>query len=331
VTEETPARIGDAFRSVPDEPVVVAVVPLYLPPEDARLGIAALAAQVARVVLIDDGSPVDVGEFVDRLALPNVRLIRSPENAGIAHALNVGIRAALDDVRADFVITTDQDSVLADDYVERAIEAIRLLRRRGVHFTAVAAGTVDDKLTRGKELGYLPYRSTRETIQSGMVFPVEVLSTLGGFDESFFIDCVDTDYILRGATTGRPTILVAECRMQHSMGAGIPVRLPFFFRDRERRLPYHGPVRRYYITRNRARLTLRHCAHNPQWAVRQTYEQAKSATADLVYGPDRVNQVRATALGLLDGIRGRGGRIAPEVEAHLRGSTGEAPRDPDRN
>ena len=310
--------LDHALRSVPLEPVVVAVVPLYRPPVEAGIGIAALAAQVRSVVLVDDGSPGGVQEFVDGLGLPNVQLIGSAENAGIAHALNAGIAVALAEAEADFVITTDQDSVIAEDYVEQAVQAIRLLRRRGVHFTAIAAGTVDDKLTRGRDLGYLPYRSTRETIQSGMVFPAEVLRTLGGFDESFFIDCVDTDYILRGATSGRPTILVAECRMQHSMGAGIAVRLPFFFRNRDRRLPYHGPIRRYYITRNRARLTLRHLAHNPQWAVRQTYEQAKSATADLVYGPDRLNQVRATVIGLLDGVRGKGGRIAPATEARLR-------------
>jgi rhamnosyltransferase len=305
-------------RVVPERPVIVGVVPLFETPASAASGLRAIAAQVDRLVLVDDGSGSDVGLFVRGLGLPNAEYVASPENLGIAHALNLGISRALAEPGADLVLTVDQDSIIADDYVSQAVAAVRLLTRRGVHFTAVAAGTVDGRITRGKPLGYLPYRSTRETIQSGMVFTADSLRALGGFDESFFIDCVDTDYILRGSRSGRPTILVEECRMSHAMGDGIPVTLPFFFRNRERRLPYHGPVRRYYITRNRTRLFFRFALSSPGWAVKQTYEQAKSAGADLVYGPDPRGQLSATAYGVWDGLRRRGGRITPERESVLR-------------
>lgn len=321
--------IGTAHPSqdlFPTSPTVVAVVPLFSPPASAARGLAALARQVRAVVLVDDGSPYDVGAFVESLALRDVQLIRLRENFGIARALNRGVQVAIDEHAADFVITVDQDSVLADDYVACAVAAARRLAAAGVPCTAIAAGTVDGRPTRAQDFGRPPFRSTRETIQSGMVLSAEALRALGSFDESFFIDCVDTDYILRGATVGRPTIVVPECRMEHAMGDGIAVRLPFFLPNRDRRLPYHGPVRRYYITRNRVRLIRRHALHNPVWAVRQTYEQLKSAAADLIYGPDKADQLRAAAAGLVDGLRGRGGRIAPSREARLR--RGRSPQTP---
>jgi rhamnosyltransferase len=303
---------------MPVDPAVVAVVPLYSPPPTAAAGITALAAQTRAVVLVDDGSPVDVSAFVEGLALPNVHLLRSPENLGIAHALNLGVDAALHEHGAEWVLTSDQDSVPAADYVDRALRAAARLAEAGVAVTAIAAGTVGDKMTRSTAFGHPPFGSTRETIQSGMLFPAESLRTLGPFDESFFIDCVDTDYILRGATAGRPTVVVPECRLDHALGDGIAVRLPFFFRDRDRRVPYHGPVRRYYITRNRTRLVRRHARAQPAWALRQCYEQAQSAAADLVYGPQKADQLRAAVVGLVDGLRGRGGRIAPALETRLR-------------
>jgi rhamnosyltransferase len=303
---------------MPVDPVVVAVVPLFSPPPTAAAGIAALAAQCRAVVLVDDGSPVDVSAFVEELALPGVRLLRSPGNLGIAHALNLGVEAALREHGADFVLTSDQDSVPAADYVDRALQAAGRMAGAGVALTAIAAGTVGGRPTRASGFGHPPFGSTRETIQSGMVFPAEALRALGPFDESFFIDCVDTDYILRGATAGRTTVVVPDCRLEHALGDGIAVRLPFFFRNRDRRVPYHGPVRRYYITRNRTRLVRRHARAQPAWAVRQCFEQAKSAAADLVYGPHKAHQVRAAVAGLVDGLRGRGGRIAPALEVGLR-------------
>ena len=303
---------------MPVDPVVVAVVPLFSPPPTAALGIAALATQCSAVVLVDDGSPVDAAAFVEGLALPGVRLLRSPENLGIAHALNLGVDVALREHGADFVLTSDQDSVPAGDYVERALRAAERMAGAGVAVTAIAAGTVGGRPTRATPFGHPPFGATRETIQSGMLLPAEALRALGPFDESFFIDCVDTDWILRGATAGRTTVVVPDCRLEHALGDGIAVRLPFFFRNRDRRVPYHGPVRRYYITRNRTRLVRRHARAQPAWAARQCFEQAKSAVADLIYGPHKADQLRAAAVGLLDGLRGRGGRIAPALEARLR-------------
>lgn len=298
-------------------PRVVAVVPLFEPASAAARGIRLLAEQVDGVVLVDDGSPTDVMAFVESLRLPGVQLVRSPENRGIASALNLGIASAIRE-SAEFVLTADQDSVFDADYVRQLLAVVASLESDGVPFACVAAGVVNGKPNPSRPHPATSFRVTVETIQSGLLFPTAVLEQLGPFDESLFIDCVDTDYILRGAAHGLPTFLGPDCRMEHALGEGIAVRLPAAFRRRERVVPYHSPLRRYYITRNRIRLLGRHARQNPRWMVVQTYEQMKSIVADLMWGPDRRGSVLAVAHGVMDGVRGRGGRIPSRVESVLR-------------
>lgn len=309
---------------------VVAVVPLHRPGVEAAEGIRALAAQVDAVILVDDGSPGGVRGFVSAVDVATARLLESPENRGIAHALNRGVEEALRASSTGFVLTMDQDSVLEPHYVERALATAGSLDQRRVPFAAVAAGVVDGKQNPSRPLAGQPFRVTSETIQSGMLFPADRLRALGPFDESFFIDCVDTDYILRGVQHGLPTVLAMDCRMAHAVGEGIVVRLPFPFRRRQRVVPYHGPVRRYYIARNRVRLMRRYALHNPRWAGVQAYEQSRSAVADLLWGVDRVGLVRDGVHGLIDGLRGRGGRIPPRLESTLQpvGAGRAAPQRP---
>ena len=81
---------------------MVAVVTAYDPgPELARL-MDDVAPQVAGVVVVDDGSAAGLDVVAALEARPGVRVIRQA-NAGVAAALNAGVRAALTDLGADAV------------------------------------------------------------------------------------------------------------------------------------------------------------------------------------------------------------------------------------
>lgn len=303
-------QVGDRVVS---SAVVVAVVPLFSPGAGARDGLRALAAQVDHLLLIDDGSPTDQRDFVGSIHLGNTSFYRSSRNEGIAAALNRGIEIALDNFCPDFILTADQDSVFESDFVSESVAAAQELRATGIALAATAAGTVNGVIHDGSYL-FSEYRTTRETTQSGMLYVAELFKRLGMFDESFFIDCVDTDHIIRAARQGFQTVLVPSSRMSHSMGERVSVRLPFFFAKRDRNLSFHTPVRRYYITRNRVRVALRHGRAMPGWATRQLGQQILWAAADFVYGSNRREQLIATCVGVVHGLVRRGGKIDPWLE-----------------
>ena len=296
---------------------VVAVVPLFEPNDSVQHALRTTRDQVDHLVLADDGSTRSTSELVVGVARDHVHLLRSTENAGIAHALNQGITYALTQLQADFVLTLDQDSILEAGYVTAALGAVEELDRRRIRYLAVGAGLVNGVTVPGTPQGAVPCPVTHETNQSGLLFPATALRENGSFDETLFIDCVDTDYILRGAVRGRPTVIVAGCSMQHSVGRAIDVSLPPPFRRRHRRVPYHDPTRRYYISRNRLRLVRRFARHRPGWAVWQTSEQMKLALGDIVFGPDPLGHLIATVLGWWDGIFSRGGRISDRRAAQI--------------
>src|SRR5659263_368215 len=113
--------------SLPDAPdaTVVAVVVTYGPDLEAtsRL-LQALAAQVAHVIVVDNGSPAEsVSALRGVLAASGGDLVALMENTGIASAQNVGIARARS-AGASHVLLSDQDSVPAPDMVAQLLHAI---------------------------------------------------------------------------------------------------------------------------------------------------------------------------------------------------------------
>jgi glycosyltransferase involved in cell wall biosynthesis len=77
-----------------------------------RSAAAAAQAGVARVIVVDDASPVAV-----RLAVPGVEILRRESNGGAAAARNRGIERALE-LGARLVLFTDVDCVPAPDWAD---------------------------------------------------------------------------------------------------------------------------------------------------------------------------------------------------------------------
>ncbi|MEK9644363.1 MAG: bifunctional glycosyltransferase family 2/GtrA family protein [Alphaproteobacteria bacterium] len=91
---------------------IAALIPAYRPPADLEDVVAGLvAAGCARIVVVDDGSGADSGEFFARVAAaPGVLLLRHPNNLGKGAALRTGITRLLSDAPdLDGVVTLDAD------------------------------------------------------------------------------------------------------------------------------------------------------------------------------------------------------------------------------
>ncbi len=291
-------------------PAVTAVVVSYHPDAGTLAALlAALAAQVHAVIVVDNASPEAPP------VPPDVQRIRLPRNLGVGAAQNVGIRAALRAGAAQ-VLLMDQDSLPQPGMVAALQAALQAAAAAGAPPAAAGPLVVDEN---GHSDGFVRFRRGRYEaiapageawidcdllIASGTLIPAAALRAVGEMDEGLFIDKVDTDWCLRAASAGWPLVGVPAARLQHRLGVR-QLRLWFFG---WRRLALHAPFRYYYMWRNG--LLLR----------RRTYATAAWKRADarqlrsllLYFGllaPQRWARLRMMARGLADGWRGRAGPL----------------------
>ncbi|MEU6641840.1 glycosyltransferase [Saccharomonospora sp. NPDC046836] len=100
------------------EPVTV-IVPAYNEAANIETTVRSAVASTQRVevIVVDDGSTDDTAEIVERLGLPQVRVIRQP-NAGKAAALNTGIAHA----NNELIVMVDGDTMLEPDTVRELVQ-----------------------------------------------------------------------------------------------------------------------------------------------------------------------------------------------------------------
>lgn len=287
---------------------VIAVVPAYNPDLEFPRRIESLAGQVDGVIVVDDGSRLPVAgiDHVD-----SVHLVRQ-DNAGIAAALNVGVRQALGLYPdASHVLTVDQDSFLRPEYVLSVVEAAARADNAGVTVAAAAAGSHNEIAAASSgDVHGVPV--ALGVAQSGMLFPVSSLRRNGLFDDSLFIDAVETDWVLRALRRGEHVVLAPSADMVHAVGDTHPITMagrPLRLAGRERRYSYHSAIRRYYITRNRVLVHARSTDIAASWVAEDTLAEARTLGLCLIFGPHRRQQAMGTIAGLIDGVRGRRGKM----------------------
>ena len=305
-------------------PRVVAVVPTFRPDEALLAGLQALGPQVSAIIVVDDGSPLDPTGILERAETLGCQIVRSPTNDGIAAALNTGIRLALADA-ADYVLTLDQDTVLPAHYVSDCTTAFRIAApetRLGIVCTDRVNGqpSIPEHYT-AEGLGLV-----REAIQSGFLISAECLAECGLFDERLFIDCVDTEYCLRIAQHGYRIAVGPGTDISHSLGEQVALR-PFGIarfdeNGRLRTYEYHGPTRRYFITRNNVDLFLRYARIRPRWVISAIKRELTPTWTTIVSGPLRRRQLAATLIGAVHGLARKRGPLSPRLRRILVGARG---------
>ena len=292
---------------------VAAVVPTYNPSPSLIANLESLMAQVDAVVVVDDGSATpETDELLGRAETLGAVVLRTCENRGIAHALNVGVEDVRSRLAPDFIITMDQDTHLADDYLATALAAFTSApaEARLQVVTCESEGELPRPVLREAPWGAVPL----DPFQSGMVLRAGVFDEIGPFREDFFIDCVDVEFYLRLLRAGLGVVIAPGCVIDHHLGELHTVRLPGYVRT----FSYHQPFRRYYIVRNRL-ATLRAMAiHEPTWALRVLRGELLSTVKGFLLGPDRRAQWIASWAGVRDFARGRFGRIPDDVAVRLR-------------
>lgn len=238
---------------------IIAIIITYNPvTADLEKVISSLLPQVRKIIIVDNGS-VNIDDF----SLPQkVELIKLNENKGIATATNVGLKRAIE-LKADFVITSDQDSVYPDDYVDNFLKAYSKFDDKNV---AAYVPVFYEKNSQSikpvyvKKHGFIKkipqkkdFQFVYQAIASGMIIKVSSLQTVGFMNEDLFIDSVDFEWCWKVFYCGKKILSMRNLKLTHSLGNK---NMKILNKD----ISVHSLQRYYYITRNTAYLSF-HCPY----------------------------------------------------------------------
>ena len=230
---------------------VACIIVSYNPDRGIEKCFNSLINQVDKMFIVDNGSNGDRIKILKELKNSNankVDLILNNENLGIATALNVGIKKALNE-GYDWVITMDQDSKANDNMIEKMFEVyegINLDERKDI--LSIFPNFVDERVQSIEENSEIKtYEYVDAEITSGNLLKTEVFDKVGFFDDSLFIDLVDTDFCMRLNEKNIKMIKVRDAILYHNLGESQAVKSGFLKFNTSN----HSAIRRYYMTRNR--------------------------------------------------------------------------------
>lgn len=302
-----------------------AVVSVFGPGRAFLGNLEAIAAQVDRVVVVDDGTPEpDAEVFAELENRADVELLRQPANAGIAAALNRGIDAAFA-AGATAVVTFDQDSAPGPGFVAGLIAEFAAATERGV---VRPSFVVPELWATIRQVGQVASDGTLiaiRIIQSGMLIPRSSWQRVGRMREDLFIDLVDSELELRGRRLGMLPVAAPGVALEHRLGTAYrrPVLSGGFpGSPLPRVITFSTPFRYYYRVRNRRVVNRGYWRSFPVRLSAETFMEVLHLVEVLRYARPRAPIWRAVRRGWRDGRRGSVmGRIPADLEPGLRGVT----------
>ena len=303
---------------IPSDLRIAAVVVLYNPGPEVPDNIRTWAGQVEVVYAVDNSEGPGTGKKLDRLGqagtgdcgssrawgggegdlsdrlagLGNVVYLPQGENVGVARGLNIGAARAVA-AGFDCLLTMDQDSRAAADLVARLVECrVAATGRPGI----VAPFHLTRAVRRAPPAEACSEVMTPMT--SGCLLDLAAWQGVGPFRDDFFIDFVDNEYALRLRREGYRVLRANRAVLEHSVG------------DITRHGPliatHHGPLRRYYKTRNRFWVFREYFTTFPGHCLFDLIRLAKEVGSIILFEREKLAKLRMMWRGWRDF---RGGRF----------------------
>jgi rhamnosyltransferase len=294
-----------------------AIVVTYRPEAVALQGVRALRGQVEHVIVADNGSGEESRAFFDGLAGTGAVVLRLGANLGVGAAHNAGVTRARA-LGASHVLLLDQDSVPAPDMVGALLHAEARQLAQGAKVAGVGPVYYDQRVGKAWPfyrlfaVGMKAQHCTGQEvipcdflISSGSLIRLAVLDEVGGMNEGYFLEHVDTEWALRAKARGYSLFGVCAAKMLHSLGDDA-VDVPLA----NRRVQVYQPYRAYYLYRNAILLWRQPFALLP-WKLNELKRLLLRLVFFSMLVPPRLLRLRYMLLGLWHGLRGRTGRLEP--------------------
>ncbi len=190
---------------------------------------------------IDDSiiKTIVVANDTRNLQPTNYNLIKNSRNLGFAAGVNVGIREALNDKNAAYVLILNNDTILPPNLLTELLKTpvditapvikfkwdnnwkydfggkVNWLTGRTTHIEKITSGRWPDGLLPG-ELGKIDYVSG-----CCMLIRRKVFEKIGLFDEKFFFYFEDADFCVRAKRIGLKIAVNPNTTIYHKLGSAI--------------------------------------------------------------------------------------------------------------
>ncbi|WP_133015276.1 glycosyltransferase family 2 protein [Clostridium cuniculi] len=287
---------------------VAAIIVSYNPDNNLLDSINLLINQVERIIIVDNGSESEKKKnikLIRDIDKEKIEIIFNEENLGIATALNIGVRSALKQ-GYKWILTMDQDSKVSKNMVEKMLEVYNGIdEKERKDILSIFPNFVDERVQSIEENSDMDtYEYVDADITSGNLLRAEVFDKVGFFDDSLFIDLVDTDFCMRLNEKNIKMIKVRDAILYHSLGESQSVKSIFGKFNTSN----HSALRRYYMTRNRFYTWEKYKDLN-SFTLNRDKSLFKKEFVKIILGEkDKVNKIKMVFKGYKDykkGIRGK--------------------------
>lgn len=287
---------------------VAAIIVSYNPDNNLLDSVNLLINQVEKIIIVDNGSDdkkkKDINLIKD-IDNQKITIVFNEENLGIATALNIGVKQALND-GYDWILTMDQDSKASSNMIEKMLEVYNNIdKNKRDNILSIFPNFVDERVQSIEENSNMSsYEYVDADITSGNLLKAEVFDKVGFFDDSLFIDLVDTDFCMRLNEKNIKMIKVRDAILYHSLGESQSVKSGLLKFNTSN----HSALRRYYMTRNRFYTWEKYKDLN-SFTLNRDKNLFKKEFVKIILGEkDKVNKIRMVFKGYKDykkGIRGK--------------------------
>ncbi len=225
---------------------VNAIISTYYPDLDNINNIRIISKQSDRVFICDNSPSINTSIYDD---IQNCKVYADGINYGLAKGFNNILKDSENDWQdQDLIIFFDQDSNIAEGYIDSLIE--EFLNLRTINSKVACVGPVFHNSSNGKtEVPHLKTQINeysyivKNIITSSMLTDYKDMKDIDFWNEDLFLDYVDWDFCWRLEKNNKICCITEKVVLNHSVGTGEKRIGPVSLR-------VGATIREYYQTRD---------------------------------------------------------------------------------
>lgn len=274
------------------------VVVTYNPGENFKKVLEEVEKQVYSVVVVDNGSIIDVNQYV--IKKNNISIIKLGENKGIAYALNRGIEELIEQ-GVNWILTLDHDSIVTKNMLKIMInQYVELDRNIQDKIAMIVPNHVEENSKLHMKNMGKKYEFVLTEITSGALVKTEIYEKERKYEEKLFIDLVDHEFCLYLNQYGFKILKVNNAILRHNLGESKNYNIL----GKTITPTNHSPIRRYYMSRNRRYVWAKYKNEFGEW-VKLDKRRAISENIKIVlFEKNKIEKIKMVLKGKRDYKKG---------------------------